>query len=121
MAPYLRPNFSRVLNHFQIYILHSSHFALILNHFIKTQRRDTICVAERNFYPANMVKIRLKSLQPLPSKFKSEWSGPYQVVQVRNVKVKVKKVFTGREYNTHHDRHFYPILSRNFAFSLAFD
>ena len=64
----------------------------------------------RVFHPGDMVKIRLKSRQPGPTKFKSEWSGPHQVVRVRGVVVTVREVSTGREYNTHHDRLSNPIF-----------
>ena len=47
--------------------------------------------------------------------FKSEWSGPHQVVLVRGVVVTVNEVSTGREYNTYHDRLFNPIFSLKFA------
>ena len=45
--------------------------------------RYDLGAVERVFHPGDMVKIRLKSRQPGPSKFKSDWSGPHQVVRVR--------------------------------------
>ena len=72
-------------------------------------------MVERVFHPDDMVKIRLKSRQPGPSKFKSEWSGPHQVIRVRGVVVTVREVSTGCEYNTHRDRLSNPIFSKKFA------
>ena len=77
--------------------------------------RYDLGAVQRVFHPGDMVKIRLKSRQPGPSKFKSESSGPHQVVRVRGVMVTVIKVSTGREYNTHHDRLSNPIFSKKFA------
>ena len=79
-------------------------------------RRFTIFVIYRrgraSFHPGDKVKIRLKSRQPGPSKFKSEWSVSHQVVRVRSVLVTVREVSTGREYNTHNESHSNPIFSR---------
>ena len=81
----------------------------------REKERDNLGAVERGFRPGDMVKIRLTSRQPGPSKFKSEWSGPHQVVRVRVVVVTVKEVSTGREYNTHHDRLSNHIFSKKFA------
>ena len=66
---------------------------------------------ERVFHPGNIFKIRFKSQQPRPSKFKSDWSGPHEVVRIRGVLMTVREVSTGREYNNHHDRIFPPVFS----------
>ena len=59
------------------------------------------------------MKIRIKSRQTGPSKFKSEWSGPHEVVAVRGVLVTVRELSTGRTYHIHHDRLPNPVLLEN--------
>ena len=59
---------------------------------------------ERVFKTGDQVRIRLKSRQKGNSKFLSKWSSPHEVFQVRGVVVTVRKLSTGLEYNTHHDR-----------------
>lgn len=60
------------------------------------------------------MKIRIKSRQTGPSKFKSEWSGPHEVVAVRGVLVTVKELSTGRTYHIHHDRLSNPVFTGKF-------
>lgn len=58
---------------------------------------------ERVVNPGDSAKILLNSKQADPSKFKSEWFSLHKVVGVRGVVVTVKKISTGRVYNTHND------------------
>ena len=77
--------------------------------------RYDLGAVEHIFQTGDMVNIRLKCRQPGPSKFKSEWSGPHQMVRVRGVVVTVREVSTGREYNDHHNRLSNPVFSRKFT------
>ena len=70
-------------------VVESIHLNLEFIHSRETYSYDLGAV-KRVVHPGDTVKIRLKSRQPGPSKFKSEWSGPHEVVRARRVVVTVR-------------------------------
>ena len=74
--------------------LHTVFASVRLNlEFVHSRDKDRydLGTVERVFHPGDTVKIRLQSRHPRLSKFKSELSGPHEVVRVRGVVVTVRE------------------------------
>ena len=72
--------------------------------------RYDLGAVERVFQLGDLVRVRLKSRHKGPSKFQSEWSGPYEVCCAKGIVFTLNELSSGRKYVTHHDGLSNPLL-----------
>jgi len=77
----------------------------------KEKDRYDFGTSQRIFKVGDIVRIRIKTRQNVPMKFKAEWSSPHEIIRIRGVVITVKELSTNREYNTYSDRVSNPILN----------